>query len=184
MACQKNPFTHIMFILRPFTKIVQRVPLRQTKRPSLPTRAKGEHYLNNVCSWYELLAQIQNNFTQIFLIIKALLPKLPNWLCSSDRTSAEAKNRTRYTRYFHLVQIQKHECFPLIKKFLILPSTKNSEYDQKIPQSRTADKPMASWWRATQQSWDTRKTNKAKQPALSSHRDDCKTRMDTLQFER
>ena len=43
-----------------------------------------------------------------------------------------------------------------------------SGYDQEIPQSQTADKPMAPRWRATQQSWDTRKANKAKQPALSS----------------
>ena len=42
------------------------------------------------------------------------------------------------------------------------------EYDQEIPQSHTADKPMASLGRATQQSRDTRKTNKAKQLALSS----------------
>ena len=39
-----------------------------------------------------------------------------------------------------------------------------SEYDQVTPQSQTADKPVAS--SATQQSRDTRKTNKAKQPAL------------------
>ena len=43
-----------------------------------------------------------------------------------------------------------------------------SVYDPEIPQSQTADKPVASWGRATQQSRDTRKTNKAKQPALSS----------------
>ena len=34
-----------------------------------------------------------------------------------------------------------------------------SEYDQEIPQSQTADKPMASRVRATQPSRDTRKTN-------------------------
>ena len=34
-----------------------------------------------------------------------------------------------------------------------------SEYDQEIPQSQTADKPMALRGRATQQSRDTRKTN-------------------------
>ena len=34
-----------------------------------------------------------------------------------------------------------------------------SEYDQEIPQSQTADKPMASRGRAPQQSRDTRKTN-------------------------
>ena len=33
---------------------------------------------------------------------------------------------------------------------------KNSEYDQEIPQSQTADKPMAPRGRATQQSRDTR----------------------------
>ena len=41
-----------------------------------------------------------------------------------------------------------------------------SEYDQEIPHLQTADKPVASRGRATQQSQDTRKTSKAKQPAL------------------
>ena len=36
---------------------------------------------------------------------------------------------------------------------------KHSEYDQKIPQSQTEDKPMAPRGRATQPSRDTRKTN-------------------------
>ena len=36
---------------------------------------------------------------------------------------------------------------------------KNSEYDQEIPQSQTADKPMAPREEATQQSLDTRKKN-------------------------
>ena len=43
-----------------------------------------------------------------------------------------------------------------------------SEYDQEIPQSQTADNPMAPRGRAPQPSRDTRKTNSAKQPALSS----------------
>ena len=43
-----------------------------------------------------------------------------------------------------------------------------SEYGQEVPQSQTADKPMAPQRRATQQSRDTRKRNQAKQPALSS----------------
>ena len=34
---------------------------------------------------------------------------------------------------------------------------KNSKYDQEIPQSQTADKPVAPRGRATQQLWDTRK---------------------------
>ena len=42
-----------------------------------------------------------------------------------------------------------------------------SQYDQEIPQSQTADKPMAPRGRATQPPRDTRKTNQAKQPALS-----------------
>ena len=42
------------------------------------------------------------------------------------------------------------------------------EYDQEIPQSQTADKPVSSKGRAIQQSRDTRKTNKVKQPTLSS----------------
>ena len=40
-----------------------------------------------------------------------------------------------------------------------------SEYDHEIPQSQSANKPVAHRERATQQSRDTRTTNKAKQPA-------------------
>ena len=43
-----------------------------------------------------------------------------------------------------------------------------SLYDQDIPQSQTADNHMTPRGRATQPSRDTRKTNEAKQPALSS----------------
>ena len=43
-----------------------------------------------------------------------------------------------------------------------------SEYEQEIPQSQTADKPMAPRGRATQHSRETRKANQAKQPALFS----------------
>ena len=43
-----------------------------------------------------------------------------------------------------------------------------SEYDQEMPQSQTADNPMAPRGRAAQPSQDTSKTNQAKQPALSS----------------
>ena len=43
-----------------------------------------------------------------------------------------------------------------------------SEYDQEIPQSQTADNHMVPRERAAQPSRDTRKTNKAKQPALCS----------------
>ena len=42
-----------------------------------------------------------------------------------------------------------------------------SEYDQEIPQSQTADNPVAPRGRAAQPSRDTRKTNQAKQPAVS-----------------
>ena len=43
-----------------------------------------------------------------------------------------------------------------------------SEYDQEIPQSQTADNPMAPRGRATQPPRDTRVANLAKQPVLSS----------------
>ena len=43
-----------------------------------------------------------------------------------------------------------------------------SEYDQEIPQSQTADNPAAPRGRAAQPPQDTRKTNQAKQSALSS----------------
>ena len=44
--------------------------------------------------------------------------------------------------------------------FKVLAITKiASEYDQEIPQSQTADNPVALRGRATQPSRDTRKTN-------------------------
>ena len=46
--------------------------------------------------------------------------------------------------------------------------SKKSGYDQEIQQPQTADNPMAPRGRATQPSRDTRKTNQAKQPVLSS----------------
>ena len=45
----------------------------------------------------------------------------------------------------------------LFKKFLTLKIV--SEYDQEIPQSQTADNPVAPRGRAAQPSRDTRKTN-------------------------
>ena len=47
--------------------------------------------------------------------------------------------------------IPRH-CFPMHSEIV-------SEYEQEIPQSQTADKPMALGGRGTQQSRDTRKTN-------------------------
>ena len=48
-----------------------------------------------------------------------------------------------------------------------------SEYDQEIPQSQTADKPVASLGRATQKSRDTRKTTKQSNQLSIPHRGDC-----------
>ena len=49
-------------------------------------------------------------------------------------------------------------CLLLLPLFVGVPKLV-SEYDQEIPQSQTADKPMAPRGRATQPSQDTRKTN-------------------------
>ena len=49
-----------------------------------------------------------------------------------------------------------------------------SEYGKEIPQSHTVDQPTIK-----SQSQDIGKAIKVKQPALSSHQDDCKTIKDT-----
>ena len=56
---------------------------------------------------------------------------------------------------------------------------KNSEYDQEIPQSQTADNPMAPQGRATHNHHETqgRQTKQIKQLSLP-YQDDCQTRMD------
>ena len=61
-----------------------------------------------------------------------------------------------YACMLHIISLRAHFSQKIV-----------SEYDKEIPQSQTADRPMAPRGRATQQSRDTRKTNQAKQPALS-----------------
>ena len=59
-------------------------------------------------------------------------------------------NLLKYLWWYKLFLFPKVEAL----HFIII-----SEYDQKIPQSLAADNPMALRERATQPSWDTRKTN-------------------------
>ena len=58
-------------------------------------------------------------------------------------------------------------CYLMVMLDMLTIKKKISEYGQEIPQSQTADKPMTPQRRATK-SQGTRKTNRAKQPAISS----------------
>ena len=60
------------------------------------------------------------------------------------------------------IQLNKTNSFDIKASFWKIVS----EYDQEIPQSQTADNPVAPRGRAAQPSQDTRKTNLAKQSAL------------------
>ena len=72
--------------------------------------------------------------------------------------SADIRSVLEATPYFYsLLQNDTDTLFVIV-----------SEYDQEIPQSQTADNPMASRGRAAHPLRETRKTKKAKQPALSS----------------
>ena len=53
-----------------------------------------------------------------------------------------------------------------------------SEFDQEIPQSQTADNPVAPRGRAAQPSRDTRNINKQSNQLSLPHQDDFNTRMD------
>ena len=53
-----------------------------------------------------------------------------------------------------------------------------SEYDQEIPQSQTAENPVAPRGRAAQPPRDTWKTIKQSNQLSLPHQDDCNTRMD------
>ena len=63
-----------------------------------------------------------------------------------------------YTQSFHLsgplIKYNRTYCIAVKSVFKIV-----SEYDQEIPQSQTADNPVAPRGRATQPSRNTRKTN-------------------------
>ena len=54
---------------------------------------------------------------------------------------------------------------------------KNSEYDQEIPLSQTADKPRHREEKPHTHQTPGRQTKQSNQPSLP-HQDDCKTRMD------
>ena len=58
---------------------------------------------------------------------------------------------------YSLTYLEHQHCS--INPILHCLEKQKSEYDQEIPRSQTADKPMAPGGRATQQSQDTRKTN-------------------------
>ena len=71
------------------------------------------------------------------------------------------QNSRRELRFLRIFTLLVHntihrDSFEIFNSF---PLKIVSEYDQKVPQSRTAAKPMAHRGRATQQSRDTRKTN-------------------------
>ena len=60
---------------------------------------------------------------------------------------------------FISVMVKNEQMFVLLNFQLGLVDRKNSEYDQEIPQSQTADNPVAPLGRDSQPSRDTRKTN-------------------------
>ena len=61
--------------------------------------------------------------------------------------------------------------------FVSLHSKIVSEYDQEIPQSQTADNPVAPRGRAAHQETPERQIKQINQLSLP-HQDDCNTRMD------
>ena len=68
-----------------------------------------------------------------------------------------------------LGKVEEAYCVRLVRaSVLVFFFKKVGEYDQEITQSQTADNPMAPRGGATQPSRDSRKTNLALQPPLSS----------------
>ena len=63
------------------------------------------------------------------------------------------------TGEFQTLGIFLHQANRTLNQLIMFEIYKNSEYDQEIPQSQTADNPVASRGRAAQPSQDTRKTN-------------------------
>ena len=86
--------------------------------------------------------------------------------------TSKKRVRVQIARTFTLLAGYPINCYKpsTILYLLQLLLKKVSEYDQEILQLQSADKPVAPRGRATLQSRDTRKTNKAKQPALSPSR--------------
>ena len=67
-------------------------------------------------------------------------------------------NRSYQVKFRSLVMLQIY-CIIQIHRIICIYSKIVSEYDQEIPQSQTADNPLAPRGRAAQPSRDTRKTN-------------------------
>ena len=95
-----------------------------------------------------------------------------------------------YVKHFTAVSMDVVDCLRMHNSFLItacsvvtvlgnsLHVIQKREYDQEIPQSQTADKPMAPRGCATQISRETRKQTKQSNQLSPPHQDDCETRMD------
>ena len=71
---------------------------------------------------------------------------------------------------YHLLcfKFSQFDMFTEVFHFKLYTSEIVREYDQEIPQSQIVDNPMASRGTAAQPSRDTKKTNQAKQFALST----------------
>ena len=80
-------------------------------------------------------------------------------ICSSRRPQPTNGTKRQNANSNSRFKQRNKLCIPQRAKDKTRMDTKNSEYDQEIPQSQTADKPMATQERATQQIRDTRKTN-------------------------
>ena len=97
------------------------------------------------------------------LLTKHCLKSKENWkyfICDS----AEKCTKTQITDYmciiyFCLGTIKDTNHCVMTKYLFKMPLKIVNEYDQEIPQSQTADNPVAPRGRAVQPSQDTRKTN-------------------------
>ena len=85
-----------------------------------------------------------------------------SWLhpgCQSDNYLREGFSLIRRDRQDIDNTCKQSKCGMCNHKGGVALYVKSSEYDQEIPQSQIADKPMAPRGRATQPSRDTKKTN-------------------------
>ena len=65
-----------------------------------------------------------------------------------------------------------------VNKLCIMTSKIVNEYDQEIPQSQTADNPVAPWGRAAQPHETPGRQIKQSNQLSLPHQDDCNTKMD------
>ena len=140
---------------------------------TIPVKREIYRAITRTATKYECASTVWDSVSQKHTqLLEQIQRRAAEWVFNnySDRTTGEHNSRFPQTSDLYMYHIRQcsdifnfRDCTIPVKREIYRAiarlAMKNSEYDQEIPQSQTADNPVASRGRAAQPSRDTRKTN-------------------------